>query len=598
MPDEILAGHLQFTLDPGHPHPIIEQLGCWTSGLWPAQMQDMYALGFANVFYQRYHRLWALTLADLQTRSAQMNFELWRADIPPALLARLQQHGLDTLAALFLLCRYPELERLLAWPHLFRIITETWAGLYLRSFGLIAADDYIQRVLGCPLREIFWMEEEPAVRLNQSRRYGRLLLAFLAHFPGRYHCRSGLLDFTSLLRIAPLLPHFLNSRARFVERLRLLDAFNKACGRTDIPADVVSPLFQRCLKQRKKARADQLASLLTRLQQVSLHLGLPAIDGLLGAAPSLRYLAGVTRRRERRLKLILDNRQWATLPPRAAEFPAVPLPAWACIEPIRDMLRLNCEGSYMHNCIASYAPELKAGTHAAFALAWPQRCTVLLVQEGGQWRLEEVRTVDNGLADADTFATLQRWLQGEPLAAADKLDDMRIDFFARLPRDAGLAAAPYWHRLQQCLDEDLSEEDIFEGGLEEDLMQVSGEPGAMLPFSGSFQSAPLCQLHLPDRLGPWRRCGSLAELERLGPDLAPFSTVLADASAADDAVMLYFHPACPHFYARVPFCADPESAVYFLRLPGSDRRYGQLDMQRMQDLRERLAVLTWGETSV
>ena len=67
----------------------------------------------------------------------------------------------------------------------------------------------------------------------------------------------------------------------------------------------------------------------------------------------------------------------------------------------------------MENCLSVYTRHVLEGTHYAYRLTKPERCTVLLIRRNNDWYPIEIRTAKNGYAKADTVHKINTWLGTE-----------------------------------------------------------------------------------------------------------------------------------------------------------------------------------------
>lgn len=551
-------------------------LGSWDAGLYPTEDDGPATRDGQDALVRQHACLWTLSVEDLEEASCHRSLAAWRSQLPAGLLERLRRDGLDQLQVLFLLRHHPELEGLLAFPSCFRQHAAEWLQL-LRREGLEAAHRHVRELLSRPRRELFWHHADARPAPLDARRFGRLMLEFAAHFPGRFVDRLELLDHGKMRHYAPLLPAFLASSLPFRKRLATLQAFALALDHTCLRGEELAPLFQRCLKASEKIRPNNFVLTLERLDYQCQLQGKGGLKGLVRAAPTVRWLEKQLRRMERRFTSRMARGVLPDAPADAADFAAPALPAVSWLTPIRTIGRLVFEGIYMQNCIASYQASLQRGQMAACIMSWPERCTVLLDHPLPGWSLREARTYANQPPRQETLDILSAWLEGG--APEGPLEP---PYFYLSPQDRRPFAA-YWTYLDAVLPPD--PEDAFEPS---DLDEATSLVTHHVP-------APSPQLHLPERIARWERLAMTDEL--IGRLRAADRLAAREGDTVLQELMVYVHPGNPEMAACIPYCPDPGASLRFVRLadgasPAGVRRSFSLgDLQRQQALRDALDAL-------
>jgi len=95
-------------------------------------------------------------------------------------------------------------------------------------------------------------------------------------------------------------------------------------------------------------------------------------------------------------------------------FPRPPYPGEDWIEPIRTPGELIREAEEQHNCVAAYIEDAREGDSSFYRVLAPQRATLELRRgRDGKWNVADIRTIDNGVASADTRRAVRHWLDAE-----------------------------------------------------------------------------------------------------------------------------------------------------------------------------------------
>lgn len=94
-----------------------------------------------------------------------------------------------------------------------------------------------------------------------------------------------------------------------------------------------------------------------------------------------------------------------------------PLPGTDDLVPLDDERKLVEEGQQMKHCIASYASDVETGDAYVYRLLRPQRATVLLRRDDGDWCVAEALGPRNRQISTEAWEVLERWMdQAEELA--------------------------------------------------------------------------------------------------------------------------------------------------------------------------------------
>jgi hypothetical protein len=551
-------------------------LGSWNAGLYPAENDEHATVEGQDALVRQHAGLWTLGIRDLEEASLPSHLTAWRSQFPAGLLERLRRDDLDQLQVLFLLRHHPELEGLLAFPSCFRQHVAEWLQL-LRLKGLAAAQLHVRELLSRPRRELFWYDADARPAPLDARKYGRLMLDFAACFPGRFADRLELLDHGKMRNYAPLLPAFLQSSRPFRKRLVTLQAFALALDRTYLRGQDLAPLFHRCLKTGEKLRPNTFVLTLERLDYQCQLQGKGGLKGLVKAAPNVRWLERQLRRMERRFKSRMARGVLPDAQADAADFPSPALPAVPWLTPIRTIGRLVFEGIYMQNCIARYQASLQGGEMAAYIMAWPERCTVLLEQSLPGWILREARTYANQPPRQATIDIILAWLEG-----CMPEGPFEPPYFYLCPQDR-MPFAAYWTYL-----------DAVQPPHPEDEFEPSGFDEATSLITQAMPD-PSIQLHLPERIARWERLAMTDELLHRLRDADSFAA--REGETVLQELMVYLHPDSPEVAACVPYCPDPGASLRFVRLAdsaspaGARRSFSLGDLQRQQSLRDALSNL-------
>jgi len=67
----------------------------------------------------------------------------------------------------------------------------------------------------------------------------------------------------------------------------------------------------------------------------------------------------------------------------------------------------------MSNCIMTYAHSIIEGKHYAYRMLHPERATILLRRNPGDWYPVEIRCHENGYASAEAIDLVHRWAGAE-----------------------------------------------------------------------------------------------------------------------------------------------------------------------------------------
>lgn len=545
-------------------------LRSWAQGLTPVDMDDYLRLEGSDL-QLHFNRIWAYPLQEIRKQNDRITWTLWRNEVPSHLLQRLQRNGLDTVGSLYLLFRFPDLEQALDNPMFFSCIVNDWSCLILHR-GMDSAMSLINKKLSMPRYLALWYSGE-----GDPEPVSPLMIKLMRYLPGNLVYHKMRLEFP-YRNYDALLPHFFNSPWRFREKLNALNCFYAACLDTELSLNCVVPLFYKALKQRKKVRQNNLTLLFMRLRGVHEVLGKPPITGLLQGAPSIRFLEKYLCRQERLLEkrgTLSRFQQSAVIP----EFPVHTFPTSHCIEPLlthEDLLR---EGRYMNNCIACYESSITTGKNAAFRMAWPERGTVLLVEEEGQWLIEDARTFHDEEMNSETSDFIRQWLAGAPVQDV-ATGPYPYYCYKKIASD-GTELWPYQGEVRRWVQMSGNTpcDHEFDAGMGDDFY---GDP--VIAFDDAMECmdggtdfsesdpwkdpAPYLthspQMELPDSLGKWFRARHPEQLLQVGFDPDMISPSLC-AAIEDNNKPVYLHPHLSLCYAIVHRLDDPDNSVELVK---------------------------------
>jgi hypothetical protein len=99
------------------------------------------------------------------------------------------------------------------------------------------------------------------------------------------------------------------------------------------------------------------------------------------------------------------------VPPRRRHFPP-----WSAdgveVRQLTSLADLRAEGAAMHNCVADYDDEVRAGSTAIFSVrVEAKRFTLALVRRGAAWHLSEFKGIANRQVTAEERTAIEPWLR-------------------------------------------------------------------------------------------------------------------------------------------------------------------------------------------
>ncbi len=101
-------------------------------------------------------------------------------------------------------------------------------------------------------------------------------------------------------------------------------------------------------------------------------------------------------------------------------FPGPPYPEEDWITPIRTPAELIREAEEQHNCVAAYIDDARERGSYFYRVLSPERATLeLFLDDLGNWRLYDIRTIDNGASSAATWRAAHDWLRGWPVEVVE-----------------------------------------------------------------------------------------------------------------------------------------------------------------------------------
>lgn len=216
-----------------------------------------------------------------------------------------------------------------------------------------------------------------------------------------------------------------------------------------VPAESIT--LRRALRLREAVRDPALAGALAHVGRINAGVMRLALDPELRAAVAPRLLeeVGQTRTEDRRphvYRLLEDtlglrrelalpgapprfagleelrahhdelvDRLVAARPPRPPAnrrrpFPPPPVPGTETIVPLLRAVDLVEEGRRQHNCIATYARRVRAGTCFVYRVLAPTRSTLTLVRRRGLWTLGDLLAARNRPVSLATENAVDLWL--------------------------------------------------------------------------------------------------------------------------------------------------------------------------------------------
>lgn len=93
------------------------------------------------------------------------------------------------------------------------------------------------------------------------------------------------------------------------------------------------------------------------------------------------------------------------------EFPAPPIQGTSTIVPLATPRELIDEAQAQHNCILSYARDVKSRSIYFYRMLVPERATLALVPSRGAWKLKEIAGPCNQPVSNKAEEEVQRWLE-------------------------------------------------------------------------------------------------------------------------------------------------------------------------------------------
>lgn len=95
---------------------------------------------------------------------------------------------------------------------------------------------------------------------------------------------------------------------------------------------------------------------------------------------------------------------------RKIPFPTPPLKEDLGVTAILNYDELNNEGKSMHHCILSYRQRIISGEYYVYKICAPQRATIGLRLANGQWAIDQIKLVCNGMPSDETKEWVYKWL--------------------------------------------------------------------------------------------------------------------------------------------------------------------------------------------
>lgn len=382
-----------------------------------------------------------------------------------------------------------------------------------------------------------------------------LRMRFLSYLPASYRFRGHPVRKVAFHNYDAFLPQFFSTRRRFKEKLHILQAFHWACLSASIPFEDAIPLFGKTLRQHTRVRSANLTKLFIRLEEVYRRLCKGRITGLLKGAPSIRFLEKYLRRQERTFKM---RRSLGLLPVEPNEFPVPQLRETACLEPLLNLTALHQEGSYMRNCIATYANQLELGTHAAYRMRWPERGTVLLqYAKNGQWQVEDARIEHDVEMGEEGMSFLKAWLTGCPLIA---LPENLPPYYPEAYFDDSPYSSPHpdqWDDMPFDVDNLLA---IEGDGDEGDIYDLETEAS---PDSDDSAASELSS-RLPNKVAGWTRINCIDGLAEAGVDRDEINPSYL-AVIQDPSKVIYIHSLFTQGFVVIHQSDDPAHSMEIIR---------------------------------
>lgn len=521
----------------------------WSRGLRPVHI-DEYLTIAGEAVREHFIALWKMDLATIQRQVDPVKWQIWRADIPTDLISLLRHHGLNKVGALYLLCQVPDMQQALCNGPFFSALLECWVADI--NYGDMAfANRQLHRKLA--------LRRHEALRLTFDNEVSPcpvspLRIRLLGLLPASFRFRGNPLGLLAFQDYDAFLPNFFSSRRRFKEKLGMLEAFHWACLGASISFEDAIPLFGKALRQNARVRSNNLAKLFVRLVTIHRRLGKGSIRGLLQGAPSLQFLEKYLRRQE---KLFMRRRELGLLPVDPDEFPDPALPTITCLEPLLSRQSLAQEGTYMGNCIESYAPQIEYGSHAAYRMRWPVRGTVLLHRMSVTWSIVDARVARDAPMGKEGLDLLLAWMAG--LSVLGIPEDLPPYYPEAASGDITYSSLypDNWDEVNQIPEEDFDEEEEwFDARLEELNIEAERLEDTMPDVLPTHD--------LPDALVGWVRINRAEQLERVGFD-SDMLTASHMAVIHDPAKVIYVHPAFTLAYVVIHHPDEPAHSIEVVR---------------------------------
>jgi hypothetical protein len=96
-------------------------------------------------------------------------------------------------------------------------------------------------------------------------------------------------------------------------------------------------------------------------------------------------------------------------------FPSPPIPDGESIKALTCDADLYEEGGKQHNCVGNYSGTVRTGEVYLYRVLEPERATLSIICQRGQWFIGELKTACNQAAKSETFDSVRAWLDANQL---------------------------------------------------------------------------------------------------------------------------------------------------------------------------------------
>lgn len=227
----------------------------------------------------------------------------------------------------------------------------------------------------------------------------------------------------------------------------------------------------------------------------------------------------------------------------------------------------------MKNCIATFSWKIKFKNYFAYAVSFPERCTLLIRKENNEWLIEDIRTWGNKPPSPITIELVESWLSGKDVPN-EVLENIPDSFYQR-----GFAQKSHDSYQYQIFNNDGNYENVG------DDTYYDNEDNDD-EYLACFSREDACPTNLPGKIDGWVRIYyDDGQFYTEDWKVLPIPAELRhDFLEIFEENFIYIHPKIPLLYAAIEQHGATAESLEFISLENGKISYSNMKGMTKQEL--------------